>query len=50
MSGTGTKDDPWALKTPPGTGEYVMYRDDDGKARLAATSFEEWLQRQPLPA
>lgn len=29
MSGSGTKGDPWALKTPPGTGDYVMYRDDD---------------------
>ena len=26
--GTGTKDDPWRLKTPPGTSEYQMYRDD----------------------
>ena len=25
----GTKDDPWVLKTPPGSSEYVMYRDDD---------------------
>lgn len=24
----GTKDDPWVLKTPPGSSEYVMYRDD----------------------
>jgi len=24
----GTKDDPWELKTPPGTSEYTMYRDD----------------------
>ncbi len=24
----GTKDKPWALKTPPGTSEYTMYRDD----------------------
>jgi hypothetical protein len=23
----GTKDDPWILKTPPGTSEYTMYRD-----------------------
>jgi hypothetical protein len=29
MSGTGTKDDPWQLRTPPGTAEYTMYRDDD---------------------
>ena len=28
MSGTGTKDDPWVLKTPPGTSDYTMYRDD----------------------
>jgi len=28
-SGSGTKDDPWVLKTPPGTSEYTMYRDDD---------------------
>jgi len=23
----GTKNDPWILKTPPGTSEYTMYRD-----------------------
>jgi hypothetical protein len=27
-NGTGTKDDPWVLKTPPGTSEYTMWRDD----------------------
>jgi hypothetical protein len=26
-TGTGTKDDPWVLKTPPGTSDYTMYRD-----------------------
>ena len=26
--GTGTKDDPWQLKTPPGTSDYQMYRDE----------------------
>lgn len=26
--GRGTKDDTWVLKTPPGTSEYRMYRDD----------------------
>jgi len=26
--GTGTKDDPWVLRTPPGTSEYQMYRDE----------------------
>ena len=24
----GTNDDPWVLKTPPGTSEYTMYRDE----------------------
>jgi hypothetical protein len=28
MSGSGTAEDPWVLKTPPGTSEYTMYRDD----------------------
>ncbi len=27
-TGSGTKDDPWVLKTPPGTSEYLIYRDD----------------------
>lgn len=26
--GSGTKDDPWVLKTPPGTSEYSMWRDE----------------------
>jgi len=24
----GTKEDPWVLKTPPGTSDYQMYRDE----------------------
>lgn len=28
VPGQGTKDDPWALKTPPGTSDYTMYRDE----------------------
>ena len=28
-SGSGTKDKPWKLKTPPGTSEYFMYRAED---------------------
>jgi hypothetical protein len=24
----GTKDDPWLLKTPPGSSEYTMYKDE----------------------
>jgi hypothetical protein len=29
MTGEGTKEQPWVLKTPPGTSEYEMYRDED---------------------
>jgi hypothetical protein len=29
-TGTGTKADPWVLKTPPGTSEYTMYKDEAG--------------------
>ena len=28
-TGQGTRDDPWVLKTPPGSSEYTMYRDED---------------------
>jgi hypothetical protein len=31
MSGSGTADDPWVLKTPPGTSEYTLHRDDDAE-------------------
>ena len=27
MAGSGTHEDPWVLKTPPGSSEYQMYRD-----------------------
>jgi hypothetical protein len=27
-TGAGTKADPWRLRTPPGTSEYVMWRDE----------------------
>ena len=26
--GSGTKDDPWVLMTPPGSSEYTMYKDE----------------------
>jgi hypothetical protein len=26
--GSGTRDDPWQLKTPPGTSDYSIYRDE----------------------
>jgi hypothetical protein len=28
VKGSGTKDSPWQLKTPPGTAEYEGYRDE----------------------
>ena len=28
VKGKGTAEDPWVLKTPPGTSEYKMYRDE----------------------
>ena len=28
-TGAGTTDDPWQLKTPPGSSEFTMYRDTD---------------------
>lgn len=28
VKGTGTHEDPWVLKTPPGTSEYLMWRDE----------------------
>ena len=28
IEGTGTKDDPWILTTPPGTSEFDAWRDD----------------------
>jgi hypothetical protein len=28
VKGKGTKDQPWLLKTPPGTSEYKAYRDE----------------------
>jgi hypothetical protein len=34
----GTKEDPWKLKTPPGTSEYEMYKDvKDGKEVIVCT-------------
>jgi hypothetical protein len=38
VSEPGTKDDPWKLKTPPGTSDYEMYKDvKDGKEILVCT-------------
>jgi hypothetical protein len=29
--GEGTKENPWLLKTPPGSSEYQMYRDEESQ-------------------
>ena len=34
MKHKGTKDDPWQLKTPPGTSSYTMYKDDSADPPL----------------
>lgn len=31
MSGNGTPEDPWLLRTPPGTSEFTIHRDDTCK-------------------
>ena len=28
VKGAGTREDPWVLKTPPGTSEFLMFRDE----------------------
>ena len=60
-TGQGTKDEPWVLRTPPGTAEYTMYRDEDveppqlvcqvGSTRLAyrlraIDDLHAWLREQ----
>jgi hypothetical protein len=56
----GTRDDPWMLKTPPGTSEYTMYRDPEdpevllchvGSTKLAyraraITDLHSWLKER----
>ncbi len=43
--GSGTRDDPWLLTTPPGTSDYTMYRDEkDGTAILVCTVGKTVLQ------
>lgn len=61
MAGSGTKDDPWQLRTAPGTSQYSMYRDQDadppvlvcqvGSTKLlyhvsAVDDLAVWLQQQ----
>jgi hypothetical protein len=57
----GTKDDPWVLRTPPGSSQYTMYRDEQadppalvcqvGSTRLtyrlqAMDDLHAWLREQ----
>jgi hypothetical protein len=61
MAGSGTKDDPWALTTAPGTSQYTMYKDQQadppalicqvGSTRLsyhlrAIEDLHAWLREQ----
>jgi hypothetical protein len=32
VEGVGTREQPWQLKTPSGTSEYQMYRDEDSES------------------
>jgi hypothetical protein len=41
MAGSGTKDDPWQLKTPPGSSEDTMYRE---------WTVEAWARDESNPA
>ncbi len=38
VKGSGTKENPWQLKTAPGTSDFTMYKDEkDGKEILVCT-------------
>lgn len=41
MAGSGTKDDPWQLKTPPGTSDITMYRDEAADALVCTAGGTE---------
>jgi hypothetical protein len=42
---SGTKENPWKLKTPPGTSDYEMYKDEkDGREILVCTVGKTVLQ------
>ena len=43
--GSGTKDDPWVLKTPPGTSEYQMWRDEGLLVCVVGTTKLTYLAR-----
>jgi hypothetical protein len=36
----GTKDDPWELKTPPGTSSYTMYKDEQANCQVGSTTLK----------
>src|ERR1700745_2338287 len=49
--GTGTKDDPWQLTTPPGSSEYTMHRHAESSPTLkyhasAIDDLHAWLVEQ----
>ena len=45
--GKGTQEDPWVLKTPPGTSEYKMYRNESANpTALVCVVGTTWLSYQ----
>lgn len=46
MSGSGTADDPWILKTPAGGSEYSLHHDED-KEVLHCQVGSTWLHYRP---
>ncbi len=45
--GGGTKDDPWALLTPPGSSEYTMWKDEEADPQVLMCQVgSTWLSYQ----
>ena len=45
--GNGTKDDSWVLKTPPGSSEYTMHKDEEADPQLLMCQVgSTWLSYQ----
>jgi len=46
-TGSGKREDPWVLKTAPGSSEYLMYRDESADPPLSSVSSA---RRSRIPA
>jgi len=49
-NGSGTKDDPWQLKTPPGTSAYTMYKDESSDPPALVCQVGSTTLKYPLRA